>query len=65
MVKLRPKISGVFRSKDGANGFVVIRSVFSSSQKQGWNMLQTLNATLGRLMANIRLARSPPQIFGL
>ena len=56
MMKLRQKISGGFRSEDGAKDFAVIRSVLSTARKQGWNMLQTLNATPGRLMANLRLA---------
>ena len=56
MMKLRQKISGGFRSEDGAKDFAVIRSVLSTARKQGWNMLQTLNATPGRLLANIRLA---------
>ena len=56
MMKLRQKISGGFRSEDGAKDFAVIRSVLSTARKRGWNMLQTLNATPGRLLANIRLA---------
>ena len=56
MMKLRQKISGGFRSKDGAKDFAVIRSVLSTARKQGWNMLQTLTANPARLIANIRVA---------
>ena len=42
MMKLRQKISGGFRSNDGAKDFAVIRSVLSTARKQGWDMLQTL-----------------------
>jgi transposase len=56
MMKLRQKISGGFRSEDGAKDFAVIRSVLSTARKQGWNMLQTLTAEPTRLMADIRVA---------
>ena len=55
MMKLRQKISGGFRSEDGAKDFAVIRSVLSTARKQGWNMLQTLTNTPARLIADIRL----------
>jgi transposase len=56
MMKLRQKISGGFRSEDGAKDFAVIRSVLSTARKQGWNMLQTLTGHPARLIADIRLA---------
>jgi transposase len=56
MMKLRQKISGGFRSQDGAKDFAIIRSVLSTARKQGWNMLQTLNAEPARLMEDIQLA---------
>jgi transposase len=56
MMKLRQKISGGFRSEDGAKHFAVIRSVLSTARKQGWNMFQTLTAAPARLIADIRLA---------
>ena len=56
MMKLRQKISGGFRSEDGAKDFAVIRSLLSTARKQGWNMLQTLTAAPARLIADIQLA---------
>ena len=56
MMKLRQKISGGFRSADGAKDFAVIRSVLSTARKQGWNTLQTLTAEPAHLTADIRVA---------
>ena len=56
MMKLRQKISGGFRSEDGAKDFAVIRSVLSTARKQNWNMLRTLTAESAHLMAAIRVA---------
>ena len=56
MMKLRQKISGGFRSDEGAKDFAVIRSVLSTARKQGWNILQTLTGEPARLMADIRVA---------
>jgi transposase len=56
MMKLRQKISGGFRSDDGAKDFAIIRSVFATARKQGWNMLRTLTSNPARLIADIRLA---------
>jgi transposase len=44
MMKLRQKISGGFRSEDGAAEFGVIRSLLSTAKKQGWDILHTLTA---------------------
>jgi transposase len=56
MMKLHQKISGGFRSEDGAMDFAVIRPVLSTARKQGWSMLQTLTAEPARLLADVRLA---------
>ena len=54
MMKLRQKISGGFRSEEGAKDFAVVRSVLSTARKQGWDMLQTLNDDPTRLIASLR-----------
>ena len=56
MMKLRQKISGGFRSEDGAKDFAVIRSVLSTARKQGWNILATLTAEPGHLISQLRVS---------
>jgi transposase len=56
MMKLRQKISGGFRSMDGATDFAVIRSLLSTARKQGWDILQTLTANPDSLISDIRVA---------
>ena len=55
MMKLRQKISGGFRSEDGAEDFGVIRSLLSTAKKQGWNMLETLTANPNCLIADLQV----------
>jgi transposase len=54
MMKLRQKISGGFRSEQGAADFAVIRSLLSTARKQGWGLLQTLAGDPEQLVANLR-----------
>ena len=42
MMKLRMKISGGFRSEQGAKDFATLRSVLSTARKQGLNRLEVL-----------------------
>ncbi len=42
MVKLRQKISGGFRSEQGARNFATLRAVIAIARKQGWTVLETL-----------------------
>jgi transposase len=56
MMKLRQKISGGFRSVDGAEDFAVIRSLLSTARKQGWDILQTLASRPERLIAELQIA---------
>ncbi len=53
-MKIRQKISGGFRCDGGAQDFAVVRSVLSTARKQGWDILQTLNADPERLIADLR-----------
>jgi transposase len=55
MMKLRQKISGGFRSEDGAKAFAVVRSVLSTARKQGWDMLSTLTGDPDRLLSQLRV----------
>ena len=45
MMKLRQKISGGFRSLQGAMDFALIRSFVSTARKQDWNIIDALSAT--------------------
>jgi transposase len=54
MMKLRQKISGGFRVQASANDFALIRSVLSTSKKQGWNILNTLMQEPEKLVLCLR-----------
>ena len=56
MMKLRQKISGGFRSGEGAEDFAVIRSLLSTARKQGWDILRTLASQPDRLITELRVA---------
>jgi transposase/regulator of replication initiation timing len=49
MMKVKMKVSGGFRTFDGAETFASLRSVFSTARKQGWNIFQTLTLTSAQL----------------
>ena len=54
MMKLKQKISGGFRSREGADDFAVIRSFISTARKQGWNVIQALMLDSETLIARLR-----------
>ena len=56
MMKLRQKISGGFRSEDGATDFATIRSLLSTARKQVWSLLDTLMSNPFSLIRRLRLA---------
>jgi transposase len=53
MMKVRMKISGSFRTFDGAKTFADIRSVISTARKHRLNILQTLTQTPNQIIAQI------------
>jgi transposase len=42
MMKLKQKISGCFRSAQGADDFAVIRTLIGTAKKRGWGIIQSL-----------------------
>lgn len=56
MMKLRQKISGGFRSEQGARDFAAIRSLLATAKKQGWNVIHTLTQTPDALVSRLRTA---------
>jgi transposase len=53
MMKVKQKISGGFRSNEGAEDFASIRSVLSTARKLGWNIMNTLTQTADHLISSI------------
>ena len=56
MMKLRQKISGGFRSDQGAEIFATIRSFISTAKKQGWKIIEALTSNPTVLIGRLRLA---------
>jgi transposase len=56
MMKLRQKISGGFRSAQGAIDFALVRSFLSTAKKQGWVILDALTCDPVALAKSIRLS---------
>jgi transposase len=49
MIKVKQKVSGAFRTNDGANTFCALRAYISTARKQGINAIDALfNAFLGQ-----------------
>ena len=53
MMKVKMKISGGFRTLEGARIFALLRSVVSTARKQRHNILQVLTATPEQLMQSL------------
>ncbi len=53
MMKLRMKISGGFRSEQGAKDFATLRSVLSTARKQGLNRIEALLQGPDTLLAEV------------
>ena len=56
MMQLRQKISGGFRSLDGAKDFAIIRTMISTARKRAWDLLNALIGDPSRLIAQLSLA---------
>jgi transposase len=54
MMKLKQKISGCFRSLQGAKDFTVIRTLIGTAKKQGWGVIQSLMRDPNDLIKELR-----------
>jgi len=43
MTKVRQKVSGSFRTEEGAENFCMLRTVIETARKQGWDILESLS----------------------
>ena len=50
---MQQKISGSFRSEASARNHAVLRTVRDTARRQGWNLLETLQASPDDLMERI------------
>ena len=55
MMKVKTKISGGFRTPQGAADFARLRSVISSARKQRFNIRKALTLDPERLAADLKL----------
>ena len=56
MMKLRQKISGGFRTLEGATDLAAIRSFIATAKKQGWKIIDALTTHPENLAKSLRLA---------
>ena len=60
MMKVKMKISGGFRTFEGASRFASLRSVVSTARKRGWNILQTVVSQPPALVQRNSPRNAPP-----
>ena len=56
MMKLKQKISGCFRSLQGADDFAVIRTLIGTAKKRGWDVIQSFLRDPQDLVADLSSA---------
>jgi len=56
MAKVKMKISGCFRTSEGARIFVILRGTADTARKQGWNVLDAIKAPAASLIARLKAA---------
>jgi len=53
MMKLRQKISGGFRTREGADNFATLRTLIGTARKRRWNLLDVLTLEPAHLVAKL------------
>jgi len=56
MMKVKMKISGCFRTMEGAHIFVILRGAADTARKQGWNVLDTFKTPSAVLITRLKIA---------
>jgi len=56
MAKVKMKISGCFRTIEGARMFVILRGTADTARKQGWNILDAFKTPSAILVARLKAA---------
>ena len=56
MTKVRQKVSGCFRTEEGAENFCILRTVIETARKQGWGIMQTLRTAPDQLILMLKVA---------
>ena len=56
MTKVRQKVSGCFRTEEGAENFCILRTVVETARKQGWDIMQTLRTAPDQLILMLKVA---------
>lgn len=56
MAKVKMKVSGCFRTMEGAHIFAILRGTADTARKQGWNILDAFRTSAATLIANLKVA---------
>ena len=56
MMKLQMKISGCFRTLQGAEGFAIMRSIIDTARKNGLDVMEVLSGTPEQFLAATGIA---------
>ena len=56
MMKVKMKISGCFRTMEGARVFAILRGTADTARKQGWNVLDALKTPSAILIGRLKAA---------
>jgi len=61
MPRVRQKVSGCFRTVEGAEAYCILRTVVETARKRGWDILETLGMHPDRIIRRLGPARARRQ----